>query len=197
MRNEQLQKIMRREFMKKLVVLLLMMALVLFSSSVMAQNQGYLEAKIGFDVMGEIDFDPGSSEDVDSAVTVAGEYKIPMDNVWTYGAGLAIQLDREIENAGGLEVNFTPIYALGQYDLADSSTYLVGHLGYNLLDGSESAYDYSGGLYYGLGAGFVFGETSNYTAEFLYSVNSGEIEDGPDTYDVDYSKVTMSVGMRF
>jgi len=147
--------------------------------------------------MGEIEFDPGSSEDVDSAVTIAGEYKIPMDNVWTYGAGLAIQLDREIENTDGLEVNFTPIYALGQYDLADSSTYLVGHLGYNLLDGSESAYDYSGGFYYGLGAGFVFGETSSYTAEFLYSVNSGEIEDDTDTYDVDYSKITMSVGMRF
>lgn len=187
---------MRREFMKKLVVLLLMMALVLFSSSALAQNQGYLEAKIGFDVMGEIDPDDGSSEDVDSGVTIAGEYKIPMDNVWTYGAGLTYQLDREVDDGTGHEFNFTSIYALGQYDLADSSTYLVGHLGYNTFDG-DFFDDYSGGFYYGLGAGFVFGETSNYTAEFLYSVNSGEVEDGPDTYDVDYSKITMSVGMRF
>ena len=182
--------------MKKLVVLLLMMALVFFSSSAMAQNQGYLEAKIGFDVMGEIDYEI-NSPDVDSGVTIAGEYKIPMDNVWTYGAGLAYQLDREIDDPDGGEFNFTSIYALGQYDLADSSTYLVGHLGYNTFDGDGDNIDYSGGLYYGLGAGFVFGETSNYTAEFLYSVNNGEYEDGPDTYDVDYSKITMSVGMRF
>lgn len=180
--------------MKKLVVLLLMMALVFFSSSAMAQNQGYLEAKIGFDVMGEID--TGETEDVKSGVTLAGEYKIPMDNVWTYGFGIAYQLDREFDDGSGREFNFIPIYALAQYDLADSSTYLVGHLGYNMFDGSNSAADYNGGLYYGLGAGFLFGETSNYTAEFLYSVNSGEVE-YEGTTDADYSKITMSVGMRF
>jgi hypothetical protein len=182
--------------MKKLTVLLLLLALVVFSSSALAQNQGYFEAKLGLDFMGEIDRESLGEDDVKSGVTVAGEYKIPMDNVWTYGAGLAYQLDREIDDGSGDEFNFTSIYALAQYDLADSSTYLVGHLGYNTFDGSNSSVDYNGGLYYGFGAGFLFGETNNYTAEFLYSVNNGEVET-PDTLDVDYSKVTMSVGMRF
>ncbi|MFW6273656.1 MAG: outer membrane beta-barrel protein, partial [Halanaerobium sp.] len=172
--------------MKKLAVILLLLALVVFSSSAMAQNQGYLEAKLGLDFMGEIDIETEDDEDVDSGVTLTGEYKLPMDNVWTYGAGLSYQLDREVDDSNGDEFNFTPIYALAQYDLEDSSTYLVGHLGYNIFDGDRFD-DYNGGLYYGFGAGFLFGETGNYTAEFLYSVNNGEVEDGSDTHDVDYS----------
>ena len=182
--------------MKKLTVLLLVMALLVFSGSALAQNQGYFEAKFGIDVMGEFDPDGSSEEDVETGYTLTGEYKIPMDAMWTYGAGIAYQLDREIDVTDGGEFNFTSVYALGQYNLEDSPTYLLGHLGYNTFDGDGPG-DYSGGLYYGLGAGFNFGQSNQYVAEFIYSVNSGEYEDGGDSTDVDYSKISMSVGMKF
>ncbi len=183
--------------MKKLTVLLLVMALLVFSGSALAQNQGYFEAKFGIDVMGEFDPDGSSEEDVETGYTLTGEYKIPMDAMWTYGAGISYQLDREFDDSSSDEFNFTSVYAIGQYNLEDSPTYLLGHLGYNTFDGSESSLDYSGGLYYGLGAGFNFGQSNQYVAEFIYSVNSGEVENGGDTTDVDYSKISMSVGMKF
>jgi len=182
--------------MKKLAVLLLVVGLIFFSGSVMAQNQGYLEAKLGIDVMGESEFGSNPAEDVEMGYTLTGEYKVPMDAMWTYGAGLSYQLDRELEDISDSEFNFTPFYALAQYNLQDTRTYLLGHLGYNLYDGNATG-DYNGGLYYGLGAGFNFGQKSQYVAEFLYSVNSGEYEDDGTTNDVDYSKITMAFGMKF
>lgn len=182
--------------MKKLTVLLLVMALLVFSGSALAQNQGYFEAKFGLDVMGEIDRDPGTSEDVETGYTLTGEYKIPMDAMWTYGAGVSYQLGREVDVTNGDDFNFTSVYALGQYNLEDSPTYLLGQLGFATLDGDKYD-DYSGGLYYGLGAGFNFGQSNQYVAEFIYSVNSGEYDNGGTTVDVDYSKISMSVGMKF
>jgi len=183
--------------MKKLTVLLLVMALLVFSGSALAQNQGYFEAKFGLDVMGEID-DEGDTYDVETGYTLTGEYKIPMDAMWTYGGGVAFQIDREVDNSAKTEINFTPFYALAQYNLENSQTYLLSRLGFNLFDGSTEGLEYNGGLYYGLGAGFTFGQSNQYVADFIYSVNNGETEDDAgNTFDIEYSKVTMSVGMKF
>jgi hypothetical protein len=190
--------------MKKLTLLFLVFML-LISSSVMAQTRGFFEAKIGADFLGEVDIDDnsglGSTDlDLDTGISLTGEYKVPMsNNRWTFGGGINHQLERSIDVVNGEDVNSTAFYGLAQYSLPDSPIYLLGKLGYNTFDLEGVNDDFlDGGLYYGLGAGFTFGKTNNYVFETLYSVNNGELEDNSGyKADFEYSKITMSVGMKF
>ena len=189
--------------MKKIVLVLLIFALLIFSSSAMAQNQGYFQAQIGLDVFGDLEVSDAVfaySDDTNTGVSLTGEYKVPMDNSqWTLGGGINYQLDRSVDATGADDFNFISFYGLAQYDVSDNPHYIVGKLGYNTLsvDNLPSDVDESGGLYYGVGAGYNFGEDENYAFEILYSVNNGEIEDNVDSVDVEYSKFTASVGMKF
>ena len=176
------------------------------SSGVMAQNPGYFEAKLGVETFGNADIDLGNSgisldEDVDAGISLTGEYKVPLkNNQWTLGGGLNYQFGRAVDNSGAEDFNFTSFYGLGQYDLANSPMYLIGKLGYNTLnlDNIPSGADENGGLYYGLGAGFNFGEQDQYVIEALYSVNNGEIEEvNGVTSDIEYSSFAISLGMKF
>ena len=189
--------------MKKIVLGLLIISLLIFSSSAMAQNRGYFQAQIGLDVFGDLEATVAglsASEDVETGVSLIGEYKVPMENSqWTWGGGITYQLGRSEDVSGAEDFNFTSFYGLAQYDISDNPLYIVGKLGYNTLsvDNLPSDLDESGGLYYGVGAGYNFGEDENYVFEILYSVNNGEVEDNTDSIDVEYSKFTASVGMKF
>jgi hypothetical protein len=123
------------------------------------------------------------------------------DNI-NFGAGLAYQLDRELDLEGldnqNADFGFTPFYGLAEYRMQDSPLYFVGHLGFASFSFDHpDADDSSGGLYYALGGGMDLGES--YEAEVLYTSNSGEInfEDVEEAVDVDYSKFTVTFGMRF
>lgn len=189
--------------MKRLVVLMLVLAMLIFSGSVLAQNSGNFEAKIGADILGNIEAsDSGISldEDTDMGITLIGEYKVPMNSQWVFGAGIAYQLDRAADASGAEDFNYTSFYGIAQYKLVDNPMYLIGKLGYNTLyfDNTPSNIDVNGGLYYGFGAGTYFGQNNNYVAEALYSVNNGKFEaDDGSSADIDYSKFTISLGMKF
>jgi len=204
--------------MKKIMVVLVVMAMFLFSFNVFAQAQSSWSVKAGIDFASEMDFDfpaeiegPGEETyDTEMGYTLIGEYKMPYSNNINFGAGLAYQLDREVDFGEGDtgDFGFTPFYGLAEYRMEESPFYFVGHLGYASLsfdytseDGEVT--DSSGGLYYALGGGMDLGES--YEAELLYTQNSGTFEfspsdsEGEESYDidVDYAKFTVTFGMRF
>ncbi|RAK08655.1 outer membrane protein with beta-barrel domain [Halanaerobium saccharolyticum] len=179
---------------KGLVLLLAVFLVVGISSVSLAQVPGYWDIKGAIDLGGEIDIDGIGDDDVDSGFTLVGEYKVPQTTKWTLGAGVQYQLDREIDNSSNRDFNFVPIYALAHYNMQNSPYYFLGHLGYNSFD-MDSTGDTSGGMYYAVGAGMDL--ASNMSAEVMYSVNNGEAEINGSDRDVDYSKLTVSLGYQF
>ena len=182
--------------MKKTVLVLFLAAFLVFSISAasMAQIPGYWDIKGAIDFGGEIDID-GSDQDVDSGFTLVGEYKVPNTAQWTFGGGVRYQLDREIDNANSNDFNFVPFYGLAHYNMQNSPYYFLGHLGYNTFD-IDGLSDESGGIYYAVGAGMDL--ASNMSAEIMYSVNNGEAENNlGNNFDVEYSKLTISLGYQF
>ena len=181
--------------MKK-VSLALFLTLVLvvgISAASMAQVPGYWDLKGAIDFGGEIDIDGVGDDDVDSGFTLVGEYKVPYTSQWTFGAGMRYQLDREIDGSS-TDFNFVPFYGLAHYNMQNSPYYLLGHLGYNTFD-IDNYSDESGGMYYAVGAGMDLAR--NMSAEVMYSVNNGEAEVKGSDEDVEYSKLTVSLGYQF
>ena len=182
--------------MKRTLIVLMVMALMLFSFSALAeaytaQTAGNFEVKLGIDFGGDFDTD-SESYDVDMGYSLIGEYKYAYNQNINLGAGLNYQFDRDFDDEDG-DFSFTTVYALGEYKVTDSPVYLIGHLGYGSLsvDSDVLTGDESGGLYYAAGAGMTL--DNDYVAEILYSRNNGELDDE----DVEYDKFTISVGMRF
>lgn len=181
---------------RKILVLLLAAVLVLsLSSASLAQVPGYWDIKGAFDFGGDVDIDGKTTDgDVDTGFTLVGEYKVPYTSQWTFGGGVRYQIDREIDDSGD-DINFVPFYALAHYNMQNSPYYFLGHLGYNTFD-MDNTSDTSGGMYYALGAGMDLG--TNMSAEVMYSENNGEMDNGYGTdQDVEYSKITVSLGYQF
>jgi len=174
--------------MKKTMVVLLVMAMFLFSFNVFAQAQSSWSVKAGLDFGSTIEVD-GTEHDSEIGYSLIGEFKMPYTRNWNIGGGVAYQLDRQ-EETNNSDFGFTPFYGLAEYRMQDSPLYFLGHLGYASFR-YDNAGDTSGGLYYALGAGMDLGE--RYEAEVLYTDNSGE----SDGTDVDYSKISVTFGMKF
>ncbi len=174
--------------MKKTMVVLIVMALMLFSFNVFAQAQSSWSVKAGLDFGSTIDIG-GVEGDTEMGYSLIGEYEMPYRQNWNLGAGLAYQLDRQRED-NNADFGFTPFYGLAEYRMQDSPLYFLGHLGFASFR-YDDANDTSGGLYYALGGGMDLGQS--YEAEVLFTNNSGE----SDGDDVDYSKITVTFGMRF
>ncbi|ADQ14355.1 outer membrane beta-barrel protein [Halanaerobium hydrogeniformans] len=182
--------------MKRTLIVLMVLSLMLFSFSALAeaytaQRAGDFEVKLGIDFGG--DFDYGSdSYDVDMGYSLIGEYKYAYNQNINLGAGLNYQFDRDFDDTDG-DFSFTTAYILGEYKVTDSPVYLIGHLGYGSLsvDSATFSGDESGGLYYAAGAGMIL--DNDYVAEVLYSRNNGEVNDE----DVEYDKFTISFGIRY
>ena len=190
--------------MKKTMVVLLVMVMFLFSFNVFAQAQSSWSVKAGLDFGSELEVSDIGNFDTEMGYSLIGELKMPYRQNWNLGAGLAYQLDRSDDEEGeDFDFGFTPFYGLAEYRMQDSPLYFLGHLGYAGMrfedNTSEEELDSSGGLYYALGAGMDVGE--RYEAEVLYTSNTGELEytdaETTETYDVDYSKITVTFGMRF
>ena len=185
--------------MKKIMVVLVVMAMFLFSFNVFAQAQSSWSVKAGIDFGSELEVDGQGDFDTEMGYSLIGEYKMAYMENWNLGAGIAYQLDRSDDEDGqDFDFGFTPFYGLAEYRMQDSPLYFVGHLGYASFR-YDKANDTSGGLYYALGGGMDLGES--YEAELLYTQNSGTLEytEGEESadIDVDYAKFTVTFGMRF
>lgn len=187
--------------MKKLSIFILVLSLMLFSASALADShvnmmeQGTWTLGIDYDMGGSLTTtnpnDDGS--DVSGGFTLNGEYIIPYKNNMSYGGGIAYQLSRSLKDNEAKEINFMPLYGIFKYDM-ENEAYVIGHLGYNVFSGNDAykdAAELSGGLYYAVGAGIDMQE--KYNGELIYSVNKGN----RGNYEVSYSKLTLSFGYEF
>ena len=185
--------------MKKitLAVLLSLVLVVGLSSASFAQVPGYWDIKGALDFGGSADIEGVKDVDVDTGFTLVGEYKVPYTSEWTFGGGVQYQLDRDLDDATNDSLNFVPFYGLAHYNMQNSPYYVLGHLGFNTFD-MDNTSDTSGGMYYAIGAGMDL--SNNMSAEVMYSVNNGEVEDygsTSGTKDINYSKLTVSLGYQF
>ena len=188
--------------MKKLSIFILVLSLMLFSASALADShmntnmlkQGTWYVGIDYDMGGSLtETDVSEMEyDVDGGFTLNGEYIIHYKDKMSFGGGLGYQLSRTFTNNEAKEVSFMPLYGIFKYDMEEGA-YVIGHLGYNTFSGSDDYKDteeLSGGLYYAAGAGIGM---EQYNGEIIYSVNNGSRGD----YDVSYSKLSLSFGYEF
>lgn len=151
------------------------------------------------------------SEAVDNGTSVSFEIAPVNDEGIGIGAGITYQLPRNQKDYEG-KFNFVPIYGLIKIcsPPSEASPYFIGQLGYNLLYEGDKDYtgeemSLSGGTYYGIGAGLILQD--EFQIEVLYSVNKGEgsYPGGyvygwyvpPFTIDVEYSKISLSIGFCF
>ncbi len=194
--------------MKKVIAfaVLSLLAIALFPvHSAMAQGVGGA-FKIGYDFEGDHEvsgYGFSGSEDVETGVSLSGELLFHLNNHLDMGFGLTYQIPRSQDDFEG-DFNFVPVYGVLRAKLNDSNAapYFTGHLGYNFFDG-DSDYkgtgiyeaDLDGGLYWGLGGGIIINK--HFLIEMMYSVNNGTAEELGHEFDIEYSKLTLSVGYTF
>jgi len=178
-------------------------------------KNGYFETKLGLETFGKLEltndkYDFDGKKDTDIGFSITGEYKHPISNTqFVLGGGLNQQINRSLKEDKKNEVglNFTSIYGIGQYDVENTPVYIFGKIGYNFFNIDENELDdgvrpeVNGGIYYGLGSGFTFGENDQFLIEGVYSVNNGEViyevPNNTITNEFKYSTFQISAGMRF
>ena len=115
------------------------------------------------------------------------------------------------------EMSSIPIYLTAKYNIQTEMAirpYIKADLAYsiNKLKSSKIKYgdvtdayfnsevdaNIDNGAYFGIGTGF---EYNNFTADIMYKVNRAKLKAGDENYsikkDIDYSRVTLSVGYKF
>lgn len=198
----------------------------LFAISMVASAQGYnVNVKAGADIMPEYstfnnewsDFNKKDADSTGFEIAVEGTKEV-MPNL-DAGLGIAYQRHGEVEAETYLgEVLFDsvtiydsiPVYALVKYTFKtyeNKSFYVKGNLGYSFNLNEEDLdwftditvnSDVDNGLYWALGTGM---EVDNWNVELMYQVNYADAEFSyqGEAYsdDLDYSRITLSVGYEF
>ncbi|MCD6571077.1 MAG: hypothetical protein J7L53_10285 [Deltaproteobacteria bacterium] len=157
--------------------------------------------KLGADVSGELKRS-GAGQSSKKGVKNIGAFSWEMTNTTRYidfGAGVTCPIKRSLKHDHDYKFCFTPFYGLFKVHLdSDTTPYLIGQIGYNSFDIDRTTGE-QGGLYYGSGIGYTF--MKGFLIEALYSVNKGKQKEYIGKYplhlDVEYSKVTISVGKTF
>lgn len=211
--------------MKRMHVILVLLAVTFFAGALVSSAQAQrlpkagFTIKGGFDVMGEIELEAlGESEtgDMDTGITFAGEYIIGLTDMFGIGPGIAYQFPRGLdEDWPDGKLHFIPFYgALNLCIKTQGSVtpFIAFHLGYNLaiIDsdleddlettieaevGEDVSLDVEGGMYWGIGGGLLF--SNNIQLELLYNINKGKIKAAGEEVDLEYSKLSISVGYKF
>ncbi len=142
------------------------------------------------------------TDDVNNSVSIAFETHTESSKNLDYGLGIEFQAPRELTQYPGQGMfNFIPIYGLMRLhpEMSDLTPYLTIQLGFAIFNGDQ---DYKGsstltpGGHVGIGAGVIMDK--NFLFEILATVDSGSVESGGVTVlDVQYSKVTFSIGSYF
>ncbi len=162
--------------------------------------------KVGIDLAGDHEISGlgmSGSEDVDTGISLAGELFAKIGNNFDIGGGVLYQIPRSQEEFEG-DFYFIPIYGAMRVKSSNEkiAPYLIGQLGYNFFDG-DSDYkgygmfeaDLEGGLYWGIGGGLII--MKHFLIEALYSVNNGTAEVLGYDFDIEYSKVSINLGINF
>jgi hypothetical protein len=196
---------------------------LLLSTSAQAQAlpKAGLVIKGGLDVMGEVDLELDGDEadgDMDTGITIGAEYIFPLSDMIGIGPGALYMLPRGVdEDWPDGNMSFLPVYAVFNLCLKTGGSikpYLAAHLGYSFAfmdssmeddleaaiedkTGEDVSLETEGGLYWGIGGGLLL--TENIQIELIYNVNSGKItsDDVDEEVEVDYTKITITVGYKF
>jgi hypothetical protein len=141
-----------------------------------------------------------ATTDVNDGASIAFETYSESNKNLDFGLGIEFQAPREQTLYPGM-FNFIPIYGLMRLhpEMSDLTPYLTMQLGFAIFNGDV---DYKGsatlipGGHAGIGGGVIMDK--NFQFEILATVDSGSVELGGVTVsDVQYSKVTFSIGFSF
>jgi hypothetical protein len=191
-----------------------------------ASAQGYnVNVKAGVDMMSEyssfsIEGTDVNKKDADSIgfeIAVEGTKEV-MSNLEA-GLGIAYQRHGEVEAESPFGdklfdsetiYDSIPVYALAKYTFKtyeNKNFYVKGNLGYSFnlneenldwLGDTNVNSDVDNGLYWALGTGM---EVDNWNVELMYQVNYADTEFSAEgesySDDLDYSRITLSVGYEF
>jgi hypothetical protein len=185
---------------KQLVRVMLAVLLVIFVASY-AFAGGVV--KLGYDTSGDHEvsaFGITGSEDVEDSFSASFEFVGAINDNFGVGGGFTLQIPRSQEQYPG-DFYFYPFYGLIKIRSASKefAPYFIGQIGYNLIYDGDINYKGTGTLdgdwYYGAGGGVIF--KNRFQIEVLYSVNCGTYTFSGYEFDIEYSKVTLSIGICF
>lgn len=154
-------------------------------------------AKLGIDFPG--DYEISNNEffngtvDVDTGFSLSGEFFVKVGNNFDLGGGMTWQAPHS-RNDTESDFYFFPVYGLIRIrtEKGTITPYLIGQLGFNFF---IHGWEENGGLYYGGGAGIII--KKHFLVEVLYSVDKGSTTEYGSDSDIEYSKVTLSLGYNF
>ncbi|MDA8141680.1 MAG: outer membrane beta-barrel protein [Desulfobacteraceae bacterium] len=191
--------------MKKYYIWMVGLACMLFFDANQAFAGGAI--KVGLDFLGSHNASgsmSSASTDVDTGISTAGELFVELDDQFELGGGLGFQVPRALKDHSSDDFYFIPFYAAVRVKAPSSkfTPYGIGQLGYNLFYANASYKaragddtDLKGGIYFGIGGGLIL--TKHFLVELLYSKNFGKGTVSGNSLDVEYSKVTLSLGYSF
>lgn len=178
--------------MKKLVVVLVVSLMLVFA--VGSVTLADMTVKAGYDLGGTMS-SAGSSLNVDGGLALGFEYTSEMADNLMVGGGFEYQLNRKPAGSSS-GFSFIPLYGLVQYKF--DQFYVVGRLGYDLYN-QEAAIpagaSISGGIYYGVGAGYSINQ--NMVVEAIYGISNASFSYMGITQTASYSKLGLSFGYKF
>ncbi len=186
--------------MKKTVAVLFV--IFVFTGNAFAE----ITLKIGADIAGDhkisgniSDYNISGKDDVETSFSLSGEYIKRVQN-FEFGAGLTLMVPRSLDEYTG-DFYFIPVYGLFKIrsESEKIAHYFTGHFGYSFFLG-DNEYEARGislknDLYLAGGLGVIIG--NKWQVEVLYTSNNGEIEIYGQNFEVEYKKVTLSLGITF
>lgn len=148
--------------------------------------------------MGSDNYDQFSADT--GIINFAGEYLIYLSPYTALGLGSSFQMPRSVNGFSG-KLSFFPNYITvkvrswpiepGMY------AYMSGQLGYSFIfDRSDDLEIKRGGLYYGVGIGFVY---KSFILEGLFNINKAVLDDrisGKRNINMDYTKFAFMIGYQ-
>ncbi|HAS54696.1 MAG: hypothetical protein A2X56_01785 [Nitrospirae bacterium GWC2_57_13] len=163
--------------------------------------------KVGIDSAGEQVWRVSGSStyatfDVNNSGSFAFEFDSPVSDTMDFGGGVEFQVARELTGYAG-QFKFMPVYGYLRLHpaMSDMTPYLVMQLGFSLFVADDiytgTLGETQSGMHLGLGGGIILDK--NFIMELLYTVDTGSIlypSPVPDM-EIEYSKLTMSVGFVF
>lgn len=186
--------------MKKMFFALL--ALILASGAAFAVEGAVINIKAGLDTAGNMSAsrDGNGNKRVKVGISLTGEYLFKMNDIVKLGGGMEYLLPRDFDTEFAPSFSFLPIYLSAEITPIPPlrELYFKGNIGYNVLfdyDYELLKFDEKGGMYFAIGAGYVF--DFGLFLETLYGFYYGSLSGGLLDIGVAYTKLGFNAGYRF